>query len=124
MKRIAAAVPGLLLLAALGACGDARNNTAPAARPAPPILYDSPSTTNDEANDQPVGYYGTVTLCVSSEDSGNTYTLDVDVDDFEVSEIYFPRGGNVDFWECTLDEDFFGECEDEDGDVWTFEGEC
>jgi hypothetical protein len=48
----------------------------------------------------------------------------VDVEDGAVSEIYFPKGGNVDFYGCELDTDLTGECEDENGRTWEFSGEC
>jgi hypothetical protein len=84
---------------------------------------DDPSTSNDESNDQPVGYFGSQTLVVSSLESGNTYTLDVELNGLEVERIYFPKGGWVDFLEgCELDEDFTGECLDENSRTWTFEG--
>src|SRR5690348_3427961 len=34
---------------------------------------DDPSTSNDEANDQPLGHFGTLTLSVCNESSGNCY---------------------------------------------------
>jgi hypothetical protein len=83
---------------------------------------DDPDTTNDETNDQPVGHFGTVTLSVIGP-NGNHYTLDADVDDNRIEQLYFPKGGWIDFDECDLDEDLNGECTDENGDTWTFEGE-
>jgi hypothetical protein len=84
---------------------------------------DDPSTSNDESNDQPVGHFGSDALVVSSLESGNTYTLDVELDGLEVERIYFPKGGWVDFLGgCELDEDFTGECLDETSRTWTFEG--
>ena len=83
---------------------------------------DDPSTSNDESNDQPVGYFVSQTLVVSSLESGNTYTLDVELNSLEVERIYFPKGGWVDFpGGCELDEDFTGECLDENSRTWTFE---
>lgn len=94
-------------------------------RHTPPELEDDPETTNDESNDQPTGYYGTKTLCVHSYESGNTYTLDVDVsDDREVEQIYFPKGGWISFTGCELDEDLAGDCDDDEGRDWEFQGEC
>jgi hypothetical protein len=90
----------------------------------PPVLEDDPDTANDESNDQPVGYYGTQTICVQSYESGNTYTLDAEVDGLEVTQIYFPRGGNLDFTGCELDENLEGQCEDDEGDTWEFQGQC
>lgn len=93
-------------------------------RGSPPVLEDDPETTNDESNDQPVGYFGTKTLCVYSYDSSNTYTLDVELDGLEVSQMYFPKGGYLYFSSCELDESFEGMCYDNDGDGWQFQGEC
>lgn len=84
---------------------------------------DDPWTTNDETNDQPVGYFGTLTLTVLSLESGNTYTLDVELDGLEVSQVYFPRGGWIDFFGCELAEGFEGTCIDEEGRTWVFLGE-
>lgn len=83
---------------------------------------DNPSTTNDESNDQPVGHFGTITMIVSQQESGHTYTLDVEFDDLESRRIYFPRGGWVDLEGCELEGDLTGECVDENGRHWTFEG--
>lgn len=84
---------------------------------------DDPATTNDERNDQPLGSMGT-TLCVMTTHNGRKYTLDVDVDDAgRVREIYFPKGGNVDFDDCTIDPDMTGACDDENGREWEFMGE-
>lgn len=86
---------------------------------------DDPATSNDESNDQPVGLFGDVTLCVSTPHNGESYTLDVAVDeDRTVSEIYFPKGGNVDLYGCQLEDDLTGLCEDEAGRDWQFDGEC
>lgn len=91
----------------------------------PPELQDDPYTTNDESNDQPVGYYGTHTMCVYNYSSGNTYTLDVDVtEDAEVEQVYFPKGGWIYFTGCELDENLEGDCSDDDGRDWEFQGEC
>lgn len=84
---------------------------------------DDPGTTNDESNDQPLGYFGTLTLAVSNNDSGNSYTLDADLEDTTVERVYFPKGGWVDFYDCELDEDLTGSCWDEEGRSWTFDGE-
>jgi hypothetical protein len=84
---------------------------------------DDPSTSNDESNDQPVGYFGSQTLVVSNLESGNTYTLDVELNGLEVERIYFPKGGWVDvIGGCEIDEDLTGECLDENSRTWTFEG--
>lgn len=85
---------------------------------------DDPSTTNDESNDQPLRTAGTMTLCVTNHGSGNSYPLDADVQSNEVISIYFPKGGNVDFPGCELDDSLQGECNDEEGRGWTFNGEC
>ena len=83
---------------------------------------DDPSTTNDESNDQPVGHFGTWTLIASQEESGHTYTLDVELEGLEAKRIYFPRGGWVDLDGCELEDDYTGDCMDENGRHWTFEG--
>ncbi|MBX7135029.1 MAG: transposase [Fimbriimonadaceae bacterium] len=88
----------------------------PFARP-----LDDPATTNDESNDQPVGYFGSETVSVCSVRAGNCYTLDADVSGDSVTRIYFPRGGWVDFADCDL-EDLEGECDDEEGSAWEFRG--
>ena len=84
---------------------------------------DDPSTSNDESNDQPVGHFGTVTMIVFQEESGHTYTLDIEIEDSKVRRIYFPKGGWVDLEGCELDDDLTGDCEDESGRHWTFEGQ-
>lgn len=85
---------------------------------------DDPDTTNDESNDQPLRHFGTETLCIASASSGNTYTLDVELDDNEVSQIYFPKGGWLYFTGCELDDELNGECVDDHGDSWEFQGKC
>jgi hypothetical protein len=65
---------------------------------------------------------GTVTLNVYYPRSGHRYPLDADMDGDSLLRIYFPKGGWVDFENCDLD-DFEGECEDETGREWVFEGE-
>lgn len=84
---------------------------------------DDPYTTNDESNDQPLGHFGTETLAVFSHDSGNYYNLDGDIEDGTLERLYFPKGGWVDFFSCDLDEDLQGECIDEEGRLWSIEGE-
>lgn len=84
---------------------------------------DDPDTTNDESNDQPLGHFGTFTMAVSSDESGNSYTLDADLDGTTVERVYFPKGGWIDFFDCELDEDLAGSCWDEEGRSWTFDGE-
>ena len=86
-------------------------------------LEDDPSTTNDESNDQPLGHYGTLTLNVCNQNSGNCYDLDADLDGFEMTRLYFSNGGWVDFSGCELDEDYEGFCEDENGTAWEIRGE-
>ena len=73
-------------------------------------------------SDQPVRHFGALTLEVESCRSGNTYTLDVELDGLEVERIYFPKGGWVSFNSCELDEDYTGECEDSRGRAWAFHG--
>jgi hypothetical protein len=83
---------------------------------------DDPSTTNDESNDQPTGHFGTCTMTVTSESSGNTYVLDADVNGTEVQRVYFPKGGWVDFDESEIDADGNGTGTDEQNREWTFGG--
>lgn len=86
-----------------------------------PTYDDYPDTTNDESNDQPLGYYGTDTVYACNEDSGNCYDLDADFSDGEVERLYFPKGGWVDMdWS---DDCSGGDCyaEDENGTEWYIE---
>lgn len=85
----------------------------------PPTFEDDPATTNDESNDQPVGYYGTETVEACNDFTGNCYELDVDFDGEMVTTVYFPKGGNLDFYD--------GYCEgstcygtSEEGEEWYF----
>lgn len=87
-----------------------------------PQLHDDPRTPNDESNDQPLGHFGTATVHVHSYGSGNTYTLDADVEGASVTRIYFPKGGWVDFLDCEIGVDLQGHCTDEQGRAWEFEG--
>ena len=89
-----------------------------------PAKPDDPATTNDESNDQPVGYFGTKTLSVCNLRAGNCYTLDGELDGLTLERVYFPKGGWVDFPECELDEDLEGTCDDERGREWSFNGEA
>ena len=84
---------------------------------------DDPYTTNDESNDQPVGYFGTKTLLIGGQ-NGNTYTLDGELEGLELRRVYFPRGGWVDFPSCELESDLSGFCIDEEGRSWTVHGEA
>jgi len=83
-------------------------------------MEDDYSTTNDESNDQPVGFYGTDTMYVCNNSSGNCYYLDVDSTGEELERIYFPKGGWVDieYSDCSG-----GYCvaEDENGTEWELE---
>ena len=89
-----------------------------------PVQADDPETANDESNDQPLGHSGTMTLCATNASSGNSYPLDADVDEGQVETIYFQKGGRVHFSDCQLDSDLAGDCEDDSGNSWSFEGEC
>lgn len=82
-----------------------------------PTIEDDPYTTNDESNDQPVGFYGTDTMYACNQSSGNCYDLDVDSDGESVERIYFPKGGwvDVDYSDC---EDGFCTVTDENGTEW------
>jgi len=83
---------------------------------------DDPVTSNDESNDQPIGHLGTVTLYAYNYSSGNTYSLDADVEDGEVERLYFPKGGWVDFISSDIDKDGNGSGTDERGRQWEFRG--
>lgn len=87
-------------------------------------LADNSATTNDESNDQPIGTAGTKTFCVSTPHNGRRYALDVDANgEGYINKIYFPKGGHVDFSDCITHSDWSGECDDENGKTWVFEGE-
>ena len=85
---------------------------------------DDPATTNDESNDQPLGHLGSETVTAHSYESGNTYTLDADVDGTELSRLYFPKGGWVDFTDCELDSDGSASCTDEEGRLWDVDADA
>lgn len=128
----------LLLIAAAAlftACGSSdtphrpgdlspRGGSATIRKPLPDPLVDDPSTSDDESNDQPVGYFGNVTL--EADGTSGTYTLDADTIDTpggpELRRLYFPKGGWVDFYDCPLDEVYSGECSDENGNRWELRG--
>jgi hypothetical protein len=76
---------------------------------------DNPYTTNNEANDHPLGHFGNCTITCLNESSGNSYPLDADVASREVKRIYFPKGGWVDFSDSSIDENGTGEGTDEQG---------
>ncbi len=69
------------------------------------------------------GHFGTVTLDVTNLSSGNSYPLDADVDGTELTRLYFPKGGWIDFPGCELDGSLTGTCEDEEGREWDIDGE-
>ncbi|MDO8623467.1 MAG: hypothetical protein Q7R52_04425 [archaeon] len=85
-----------------------------------PTFGDDSYTTNDESNDQPVGFYGTDTMYACNQSSGNCYDLDVDSDGENVERIYFPKGGwvDVDYSDC---DDGYCYVEDENGTEWELE---
>ncbi len=85
-----------------------------------PSYYDDYSTTNDESNDQPVGFYGTDTMYACNGNSGNCYDLDVDSDGENVERMYFPKGGwvDIDYSDC---DDGYCYVEDENGTEWELE---
>ena len=85
-----------------------------------PSFYDNPYTTNDESNDQAVGFYGTDTMYACNQGSGNCYDLDVDSDGENIERIYFPKGGWVDInsSDCS---DNYCYVEDENGNEWELE---
>lgn len=95
----------------------------PTTRKQPPIIPDDPYTSNDESNDQPLGFYGTMTLDVTNLNSGNSYPLDGDIEGLQLQRLYFPKGGWVDFYDCELDYSYCGTCDDENGTMWSIEGE-
>ena len=82
---------------------------------------DDPYTTNNESNDQPVGYFGTETVRACTTHNDTCYALDVLVEDGMVVEIYFPKGGNVDLYDGEFDGDY-GWGTDENGREWEFSG--
>ena len=63
-----------------------------------------------------------VTLYAYNSSSGNTYTLDADVEDGEVRRLYFSKGGWVDFDSSEIDSDGNGNGIDENGRYWEFRG--
>ena len=82
---------------------------------------DDPYTSDNEYNDQPVGYYGTETVEACNQSSGNCYDLDVEIYGDEIERIYFPKGGWVDMYDSEWDEDYGeGWGEDENGTEWEF----
>lgn len=85
-----------------------------------PSYVDDPYTTNDESNDQPVGFYGTETVYACNQSSGNCYDLDADSDGESIERLYFPKGGwvDIDYSDCDG-----GYCylEDENGNEWEIE---
>ncbi len=85
-----------------------------------PVLEDNLSTTNDESNDQPVGFYGTDTMNACNQSSGNCYDLDVDSDGENIERIYFPKGGwvDIDSSDCA---DGYCTATDENGTEWELE---
>lgn len=85
-----------------------------------PSYIDDPITSNDESNDQPVGFYGTETMTACNQSSGNCYDLDVDSNGENIERIYFPKGGwvDIDSSEC---EDGYCYAEDENGTEWELE---
>jgi hypothetical protein len=85
-----------------------------------PSYFDDLNTSNDESNDQPVGFYGTDTMNACNQNSGNCYDLDVDSDGENIERIYFPNGGWVDVDSSDCDD---GYCyvEDENGTEWELE---
>ncbi len=85
-----------------------------------PSYENDPYTTNDESNDQPVGFYGTETIYACNQSSGNCYDLDADSDGENIDRLYFPKGGwvDIDYSDCDG-----GYCylEDENGTEWEIE---
>ena len=85
-----------------------------------PAYEDDSYTSNDESNDQAVGFSGSDTMYSCNQSSGNCYDLDVDSDGENIERIYFPKGGwvDVDSSEC---EDGYCYVEDENGTEWELE---
>jgi len=100
----------------------AQHGGSPTVRHAFTIPVDDPRTTNNESNDQPLGHFGTLSLNVHNDSSGNSYPLDADIEDGEVKRLYFQKGGWVDFTSSEIDSDGNGSGIDEQGRSWTFEG--
>lgn len=86
-----------------------------------PFKEDDPLTSNDESNDQVLGYYGTETIEACTTHNNQCYELDADVEDGMVQRLYFPKGGWVDFDDGEFDGDS-GWGEDENGREWEFTG--
>lgn len=80
---------------------------------------DDPRTRNNEANDQPFGYFGTGNVVVRNESNGREYTLGADVEDGQLLRIYFARGGWVDFPDCDVSANDEPLCLDEEEREWT-----
>jgi len=85
-----------------------------------PVYEDDEYTTNNESNDQAVGFYGTETMNVCNQSSGNCYDLDVDSDGENIERIYCPKGGWVDVEDSDCVD---GSCTatDENGNEWELE---
>lgn len=85
-----------------------------------PSYSDNYYTTDDESNNQAVGFYGTDTMYACNGSSGNCYDLDVDSDGENIERLYFEKGGwvDIDYSDC---EDGFCYAEDENGNEWELE---
>lgn len=85
-----------------------------------PILEDESYTSDNESNNQPIGYYGTQTVWSCNLDSGNCYDLDADFNDDGLERLYFPKGGWVDMDSSDCED---GTCYavDENGTDWEVE---
>jgi hypothetical protein len=85
-----------------------------------PSYSDKYYTTDDESNNQAVGFYGTDTMYACNGSSGNCYDLDVDSDGENIERLYFEKGGwvDIDYSDC---EDGFCYVEDENGNEWELE---
>jgi hypothetical protein len=86
----------------------------------------SPNSEVDYSHEEPEVFEGfengayTATVDYYNSKTGYraTYTLDVDIEDNEVTVIYFPKGGYIDddnIWSEELDEDGYAEVEGEGG---------
>lgn len=100
----------------------ATHGGSPAVRNPYRTLPDDPATENDESNDQPLGFFGSMTIHAMYLGSNNQYALDADVFGSNLERLYFVKGGWVDFYDCQLAGDFSGICVDENGNQWTFLG--
>lgn len=78
--------------------------------------YDAISENWDEIKEY---LSGTETIEACSEESGNCYDLDADIDDGSIDEIYFPNGGYL-YFGADIDSDGEASDIDQNGEGWDF----